>query len=344
MFVLIRKDENKEMNKIPNKNKEMPILLMADPEFFAIEKPYEDGHAPANDFSVNGYEEYAKDPEAFVAKAREQWTKLRDIFNQLSVKTVVMNADPKNPDQVFTADPSLSFKTEQGQLITIFSRFSNENRQAEVDNQVAFFETKKPGNVLINSHFRTEGTGDNVYDPFRDVFWSGYTNTPGREGATSGRSDKRAHNTLSYATGVEVISLEVRKPFFHIDTCLAPLPSGHVVCYKGGMSEADFEKMQKNAFDRFGLPRHEYLIEVSESDAAKLACNLRCVGNTIVMPECSQDLQNKLTEIGYKVITTDMSQFIHTGGAVHCLTNNINETRIKGGYAKKQGLKDAFAP
>ena len=321
----------------------MPILLMADPEFFSVEKPYEDGHAPANDFSIEGYKEYAKNPEAFVAKASEQWLKLKDIFNQLSVKTVVMKSDPKNPVQVFTADPSLTFKTEQGQLMTIFSHFSNENRQTEVDDQAAFFETKKSGHTLINAHFRTEGTGDNVYDTFRDLFWSGYTNTPGREGSTSGRSDQRAHKALSYVTGVEVISLEVKKPFFHIDTSLAPLPSGHIVCYRGGMSAADFEKMQKNAFDRYGLSRNEYLIEVSESDAVKLACNLRCVGDTIVMPECSQELKNKLTEIGYKVITTDLSQLIHTGGAVHCLTNNINETRVPGGYARKLGLKDAIA-
>ncbi|MFH1159165.1 MAG: arginine deiminase-related protein [Pseudomonadota bacterium] len=316
---------------------------MADPKFYAINKPHKDGYSPANDFEIVGYEEYAKDPEAFVAKAKRQWTNLREIFNQLGAKTVVMEPDPKNPNQVFTADPSLSFKTEQGKLVTIFSRFSNENRQPEVDGQSAFFEAEG-SHVLINAHFRTEGTGDNVYDVFRDVFWSGYTNTPGREGAASGRSDQRAHKALSQVTGVEVISLEVRKPFFHIDTSLAPLPSGHMLCYRGGMSDAAFEKMQQNAFDRYGLSRSEYLIEVSESDAARYACNLRCVGSTIVLPECSQGLQDKLAGIGYKVIATDMSQFIHAGGAIHCVTNDINETRIPGGLAKKNGFQDKLRP
>ena len=104
------------------------------------------------------------------------------------------------------------------------------------------------------------------------------------------------------------------------------------------MSAEAFEEMQQKAFDRYGLPRNEYLIEVSESDAVKFACNLRCIGDTIVMPTCSRALQNRLIETGYKVITTDMSHFIQSGGAVHCVTNNINETRVKGGYVAKLRL------
>ena len=316
----------------------MPVLLMADPKFYAINAPYEDGHAPANDFSVEGHEAYARDPKAFVAEARDQWLRLKDIFNSLNVKTIVLEPEPGNLDQVFTADPSISLKTEKGKLVTIFSRFSNEGRQPEVEVQAAFFEADQSDAEFISASHRIEGTGDNVYDPFRDVFWSGYTSKPGREGTAAGRSDRHAHELLSEATGVEVISLEVQKPFFHIDTALAPLPSGHIVCYRGGMSAEAFEEMQQKAFDRYGLPRNEYLIEVSESDAVKFACNLRCIGDTIVMPTCSRALQNRLIETGYKVITTDMSHFIQSGGAVHCVTNNINETRVKGGYVAKLRL------
>lgn len=307
---------------------------MADPASFAIEKPYADGHKPANDFSIKGYEEYSKDPAAFVAKARQQWTRLRDVFNQLGAQTIVLKAVPNQPDQVFTTDPSLSLRTADGKLITIFSRFSNEGRQQEVAQQSAFIEGHEPGSVMLNAHFRTEG-GDNVYDSFRDVFWSGYTKTPGRDGAASGRSDIRAHKALQQATGVEVVDIEVKEPFFHIDTSLAPLPDGHIVCYRGGMSDEAFEEMQKKAFDRYGLDRNKYLIEVSAEDAAAYACNLRCINNTIVMPTCSQELQDRLKAIGYKVITLDMSQFIMTGGAVHCLANNINETRVPGGTIRK---------
>jgi len=89
--------------------------------------------------------------------------------------------------------------------------------------------------------------------------------------------------------------------------------------------------MQHNAFDCFGLDRAEYLIEVSKEDASAYACNGRCVDNTVVMPECSEALQEKLRTHGYDVITTDMSQFIHTGGAIHCVTNTSADTRLPGG-------------
>jgi N-dimethylarginine dimethylaminohydrolase len=317
-------------------NQTAPVFLMAEPDFLSIEKPFEDGHAPANEFAIAGYEAYAKDPEAFVAKAKKQWTQLKDVFNAIGAETVVIKPDPANPDQAFTADPSVSLKQADGSLVTVFSKFSNAQRQPEVAAHVALLE-KEEGRTLADAHFNMEGVGDNVYDPYRDVFWSGYTETPGREGASHGRTDKRAHAALAAMTGVEVISLETQKPFFHIDTALAPLPSGHVLCFKGGMTDEAFEKMQQEAFDKFNLPREEYLIEVSEEDAAGLACNLRYVGNTVVMAECSKALQNKLESIGYEVITVDVSQFIHAGGAVHCLTNPIYEPRIPGGYAKKPG-------
>lgn len=318
-----------------------PVLLMADPSFYAIEKPYGDGHAPANDFSIAGYEAYAQDPDAFVTKAKQQWSNLRDIFNALGVTTIVMPSDPANSDQVFTADPSLSLRKADGTLVTVFSRFSNEHRQAEVSDQKKIISSQKGrGRQTLQTPFRMEGTGDNVYDAFRDVFWSGYTTTPGRESAAAGRSDKRAHRFLKRATGVEVVSLEVRQPFFHIDTSLAPLPNGHILCYRGGMSDEAFEKMQQNAFDRFGLPREDFLIEVSAEDAAAYACNVRCIGDTIVMPECSQELQDTLAARGYTVLTADMSQFIQTGGAVHCLTNNLNETRVPGGMIRRQPARD----
>lgn len=311
-------------------------FLMAEPDFLAIEKPFDDGHAPANEFSIQGYEEYSKDPEAFVAKAKKQWTTLKDTFNAIGAKTIVLKSDPSNPDQAFTADPSVSLKQADGSLVTLFSKFSNEQRQAEVAAHEDLLEQEN-GRTLADSHFHMEGVGDNVYDPYRDVFWSGFTQTPGREGADTGRTDKRSHDALSALTGVKVISLETQKPFFHIDTALAPLPSGHVLCFKGGMTDAAYEKMQQEAFDKFGLSRKDYLIDVSAEDAAGLACNLRYVDSTVVMAKCSQPLQNKLKSIGYDVITVDVSQFIHAGGAVHCLSNPINEPRVPGGYAKKPG-------
>jgi hypothetical protein len=57
------------------------------------------------------------------------------------------------------------------------------------------------------------------------------------------------------------------------------------------------------------------------------------------MPKCSNSLKDRLSQKGYEVVTTDMTQFIYSGGAMHCLTNNLNEIRVIGGTCKKFGFE-----
>ena len=59
-----------------------------------------------------------------------------------------------------------------------------------------------------------EGSGDNLYDCYRDCFWSGYSSKLSPEGTSSGRSSLYAHKRLEEHTGVSIKSLEVIKPFF----------------------------------------------------------------------------------------------------------------------------------
>jgi len=321
---------------MPEKVKQ--TLLMAPPTNFVIRPPNEKGEH-VNEFAKAGYEEYRKDSVAFHTKAHAQWNKLKELLANLGAEIVEIVSDNTDDDMVFTADPSLSIKNSSGGLITIFSRFSNARRQNEAMVHANYFEKHCSGSALLNSHFATEGTGDNVYDPFRDVFWSGYTKNPTPGHPAQGRSDKRAHIALSSATSVEVISLNVVSPFFHIDTSFAPLTNGHILCYPGGISDADFAMMKKKAFAEFGLDADEYLILVSKEDAQRFACNVRCVGDTVVIPECSQELRDRIKSKNYQVMTVDLSCFIAAGGAVHCLTNNINEQRIPGGY---EAMKDQY--
>jgi N-dimethylarginine dimethylaminohydrolase len=319
-----------------------PVLLMCPPEFYAIPAPHaEAGHA--NVFAIRGYEEQQKNTKGFRAESIKQWDRLKLTFNDLGVKTVELDPDRDMPDLVFTADPTLSLVTVQKSMaakadprwITVLSHFSNEHRQAEVSANESFLTKNFRGRSIVHAPFHMEGTGDNIYDPFRDVFWSGFVPNAGRLNAASGRSDLRSHKTLETTMGVPVISMAVKKPFFHIDTAMAPLTKGHILCFKDGMQPEAFETLLTRGLDEYGLPRKEYLIEVDRDDAYSYACNVRCIGNTIVMPDCSKDLQNKLLRKGYEVVTTNLSHFIYSGGAVHCLTNNVNEHRVAGGTCEQ---------
>jgi len=310
------------------------VLLVARPNHYAIPPADKDGKH-ANHFAIEGYERYKADPKGFVEKAISQWDKLCATFtDRLGIELRVMPGIKDRPDLVFTADPSLSINDGVHGPVTIYSRFQNEQRQNETDLHVNFMKQALPERVVASSYRQLEGTGDNVYDPYRDLYWCGYLAPDSQQHASAGRSNREAHCLLTDMTGIETVSLAVQEPYFHIDTSLGFLSRGHVLAYPGGMSPQAYETFKYNAFTRYGLDPKEYLIEVSKEDAEKYACNLRCVGNTAVMADCSQELQDKIRSKGYEVIMHDMSQYIASGGAVHCVTNNLNETRIPGGYHK----------
>jgi len=328
---------------IDNTSKD-PVLLMCSPDFYEISGPDPETGKYANKFAEVSHKEFKKDPQAFVDRAKKQWGAYKSTLTTLGVS--VMELEPKKGqgDLVFTADPTLSLVTQDAlnadpRVITMTSRFSNTERQVEVEHNVRFVEGFDPARGIASAHFNTEGTGDNYYDPFRDVYWSGYTDNPSRANASAGRSDIRAHKGLEAVTGVPVVSMAVEEPFFHIDTCMTPLTNGHVIAYKDGMKPEAFETLMREGFERYDMNPDEYLILVDMEDAKQYACNLRCVGNTLIMPQVSEGLQDCLKSKGYEVVCLDMSVFINDGGAMHCLTNNLNEQRVKGGTCVQKGYE-----
>lgn len=303
---------------------------MSPPDFYRIKEAGKNGYP--NQFSIKGYEEYIKDPEGFRNKAEQQWNKLKTIFEDAGAEILILPARESNPPLSFTADPFISIN-DNNKNTTLISRFSNPRRLDEAEIAANFLKVNFPERGLIISELYIEGTGDNYYDPYRDIFWSGYD----PEGATlqnasSGRSNIKAHKLLEALTGIRVISLAVKEPFFHIDTTLCPLPNGHILFYKNGIQGRMLNKFYNEAFDKHNLDKSEYLIEVSEQDALAFGCNARIVTNsqgkhTIVTPLISDELKDKIESKGYKVVTTDLSAFIADGGGPHCLSNNLNETR-----------------
>ena len=310
---------------------------MCAPVFFAI-RPPNPLKGAANQFEVAGYQEYLKDPIDYVRRAGKQHTDSQKLLRSMGFN--IKNIDPVEGlhDLPFTADASFSISLIKGwnvppRTVTVFSHFANEERSPEVEVTRKFFEREFPARETHTSPFFTEGFGDNRYDPYRGLSWSGFNKNVSRETAASGRSDIRAHAFLTKITGVEVVSLETKFPYFHTDTSIGPLSKGHVLCFEGGLQPDAYQHFLWNAFDRFGLPRDEYLIKVSAEDAKRLACNTVCLGDEVAMPLCSQELQDSIRRAGYKVTATDLSCFIGAGGAYDCLTNYVNQPHIAGGYA-----------
>ena len=290
---------------------------------------------PANKWEREGRAWYNRDPRGFTELRNEQHATLVEHFKAIS-NTIELDAIHENPDLVFTADGSISLAAE-GQTTTILSSFLNPNRQGEEQYYTDYFnaQTKR---TLIQSPYAFEGNGDCLYDPFRDCFWSGYHANPDPKTAHEGRGDIRANTWLAQQMSIPAHNLENNAPYYHIDTALSPLPRGHIVVFEGGLTQQGYNHLGNTAIKKFNLNPDEYLIKISAEDANKFACNIRCIGNTLVMPECSIALQDQLKYAGYEVITTPVTAFIAGGGAVHCLTNAIDEQRIIGGYFRQNHL------
>jgi N-dimethylarginine dimethylaminohydrolase len=307
-----------------------PSLLVCPPDYFEITRPASSFGA-VNDYAHEGYKRYANDPKLFKSQARKQWDSLIDAFIQTGFEVLNLPPQENLPYLVFTADASCSFQA-GSKGFSIISRFSNDHRSQESSIHQYYLQSALPKREIITPSFYYEGTGDTLYDPFRDLFWAGYTRTPGRQGAASGRSDIRGHELLAHLSQTPVISLEVQRPFFHLDTALAPLSRGHIVVFENGLAPVSFHKMLKEGFIDRSLDPKEYLITVDIKDAKDYACNLICHGNKVLLPRCSAELQKKISEKGYEVSCCDVDNFVLAGGGIHCLTNPINQRKSSPSY------------
>ena len=73
-----------------------------------------------------------------------------------------------------------------------------------------------------------EGEGDALFQPGEALLWAGY----------GVRSALETHSMLGQTFATEVVSLRLVDPrFYHLDTCFAPLPDGHLLYYPAAFDE-----------------------------------------------------------------------------------------------------------
>lgn len=300
------------------------------------------------------FEIYQKDPVGFEKKAEEESRTLLDGFEKslkkVSGNLVKLAQDITNPDMPFTADGAMTL-TIGNEVRTLLSRFKNAPRQAEVETHRITLENVFKGknhNVFNRSEktingkktifysetpFYFEGTGDTIYDPYRDVFWAGYTTSENGSSSVDGRSDIRAHGLLENFMETKVISIKASDPFFHIDTFLCALPRGEIVLYTGNLTDEDRATIKEQAFTKYGLNPDDYLIEINASDALAYGANIRIIGNDLFVPAgTSEEYRDTLKSRGYNVFAIDLENHIMAGGAAHCMSNNLTKQKVFGGY------------
>jgi N-dimethylarginine dimethylaminohydrolase len=102
-----------------------------------------------------------------------------------------------------------------------------------------------------------------------------------------------------------------------MDTCLSPLPRGEVMVVPGAFSAAGLDEIRR----RVGRDR---LILLGDEDAARLAANAVCLGDDIVLSQCSERLRDSLATRGYRVHEVAIPEFGLSGGSCFCLTLRLD--------------------
>jgi N-dimethylarginine dimethylaminohydrolase len=276
------------------------VILMCPPKHFAVSyaiNPWMDPVTWASQHAVLG--------EA----SRTEWDRLRQALRDLGAAIETMAPRPGVPDLVFTANAAIVLDG-----TALLARFRHAERGFEEPHVARAFKalrargliervrTLPPGVVL-------EGAGDCVWDQARNLFWLGY----------GPRSDEAARHAVTRTFGVDVAALELADPrFYHMDTALRPLPGGEVLYFPGAFTAAGLAVIGARV-----LPAQR--VEIGEEDACLLAANAVCIGDALVLSDCSDRLRAELAERGYRVIATPLSSFLRSGGSAFCLTLRLDQ-------------------
>lgn len=275
-------------------------ILMCAPEHFAVTYSINPWMDPA---------EWAKEASSLGLAARREWKRLKQKLEQLGASIELVPPAAGLPDLVFTANAAVVMDG-----VVLVANFRYPERQPEAAHYERGFRELWARGVIdavrtMPEGVLLEGAGDCVWDPARQMFWSGY----------GPRSDRDAARVVAETYGVEALPLELVNPsFYHMDTALAPLPHGEMMYVPSAFSADGLRQIHERVAP-------EQRIELSDKDAAVFAANAVKVGGNIVMSSCSTSLRRRLEEAGYKVHPTSLAAYHRSGGSAFCLTLRLDQ-------------------
>jgi N-dimethylarginine dimethylaminohydrolase len=236
--------------------------------------------------------------------AQRQWDRLLETIACAGDASFVTIESHENvPDLVFTANAALI----SGNLAIVSSFRHPERRREQSIFRAALAKAGFGTTYLQQTYF--EGAGDALFDRVRPVCYAGY----------GWRTERNATLQLQELVGARVVPLlMVDERFFHLDTALCPLGSGHVMVYMDAFSPHAQVLLRRTI-------EPEYLIEVTTDDALSLACNAIEIDDAIVMHAASRSLRTRLHDAGYRVFTTELDEFIRAGGSAKNLTLRLDD-------------------
>jgi lysine-ketoglutarate reductase/saccharopine dehydrogenase-like protein (TIGR00300 family) len=246
-------------------------------------------------------------------RASEQWHKLHHAIKDYAIVDLVEPAKGW-PDMVFTANAGLVL----GQNV-VLSRFLHKERQGEEPHFKKWFEDKGFTVHELPKDLPFEGAGDALLDREGRWLWAGY----------GFRSELDSHSYLAKWLDIEVLSLRlIDERFYHLDTCFCPLSGGYLLYYPHAFDS------YSNRLIEMRIPA-EKRIAIEEADAVNFACNAVNIHAVVVMNKVSDGLKQRLTEVGFQVVETPLTEFLKAGGAAKCLTLRVTEPILEDVHANE---------
>jgi lysine-ketoglutarate reductase/saccharopine dehydrogenase-like protein (TIGR00300 family) len=237
--------------------------------------------------------------------AEEQWHGLHQVLKNYATVDLV-EPQPGWPDMVFTANAGLVL----GNTV-VLSRFFHPERQGEEPHFHQWFTDQGYQVHTLPKSLPFEGAGDALLDRSGRWLWAGY----------GFRSELDSHPYLAKWLDIEVLSLRlVDRRFYHLDTCFCPLTDGYLLYYPPAFD------LYSNRLIELRVPV-EKRIPVEEVDAVNFACNAVNVDRIVVMNKASDVLKKALSNRGFTVVETPLTEFLKAGGAAKCLTLRVTEPR-----------------
>ncbi len=244
-------------------------------------------------------------------KAVEQWEKLYTAIKKYATVDLV-KPEKGLPDMVFTANAGLVLGDN-----VVLSRFYHPERQGEEPFFKKWFQDNGFHVYELPQDLPFEGAGDALFDREGRWLWAGY----------GFRSELDSHPYLAKWLDTEVLSLHlIDNRFYHLDTCFCPLSDGYLLYYPEAFDS------YSNQLIEMRVPA-EKLIPIDEADAVNFACNTVNINDIVIMNNISDNLEKQITEKGFTVIQTPLTEFLKAGGAAKCLTLRVTEPIVEDVHA-----------
>lgn len=227
-------------------------------------------------------------------KAQFQWNSLKQAIEQFLGKTVQTVAPQKDlPDMVFATDQGIVLNG-----IFVKSNFYYQQRRRE---------TK-----IYAQWFAAQGYQIKTFP--KGCFLEGGDVLPWREGLLVGygfRTQKQSLKLISQETGKRIVPLKLVSPwYYHLDTALLVLDEDTILWNPTAFSPASRQRLRSLGVD---------LIPVHEQDARKFVLNSLVSEKRIIVGKGINGTLDILKKRGWEVLSVDVSEFLKSGGGIHCL-------------------------